>query len=708
MCIRGYDKSCPDSVIIPCEPLELNTIMTTRTSWTASSLLLIIALSLSPQVHGSQPAGAQKNRPSPVAAALKKADFAVQKIIAVPDDKRNFDNTVGALDDLSVQLRLDTDFLQFMAYVSPNAELRDAGQKAEQDVRNWGIALTQNEELYQAVKAYADTKPKLKGERKRLLDETLRDFRRAGMRLSKSERDTLKQLKMDLAKLSIEFEKNIREDETRVPLTRDELKGMSEDWLKTQPSTGGIYLVGMDYPSFLPLMNYCEVESTRQKVWMAYKRRGGEKNVKVLERILALRVRIAKMLGYKNPAAFETETRMAKTPKRVFEFYEKLRPLLRKKARLDWEEFTQAKREHTKNPKAKFFPWDQSFYEKRLMKSKYAVDSEKVREYFPMDRVIKGLFDITQSLYGLEYRDVTKQAAKRGRELWHPDVKLYEVRDKASDALIGKFYLDLHPRPNKYGHAAQWGLQPRKVWNDGKVTKPLAALVCNFTKPTKDKPALLSHDEVQTFFHEFGHCLHSILTETKYGEFSGTNVARDFVEAPSQMFENWVWDAKVLKTFARHYKTGKPFPDELLQGMLKARYLGSGMKAEHQVYYGMVDMTYHTDPDGKVDTTQVGLDLFGEIELYDPVPNTWFQAAFGHLTGYQAGYYGYLWSLVYAQDMFQRFKEQGMLNPKAGMYYRKKILARGGTMDEMAMLKDYLGREPRMEPFLRHLGLQAE
>ena len=677
--------------------------MTTRTS--LASFLLVTALVATPQSN----AVAQKDIPTPVAAALKKADFAVQKIIAVPNDKRNFKNTLWALDDLAVQLTIDTDFLQFMAYVSPNAELRDAGQKAEQAVRNWYIKLSQNEDLYKAVKAYADSKPKLKGEEKRLLEHTLRDFRRSGVALNAKDRAKLKEIKQQIAKLSIKFEENIRTDNTRVPLTKAELKGMSDDWFKQRPETHGVYLVGLSYPSFLPLMDYCENENTRKKVWIAYKRRGGEKNVKVLEKILVLRKEASDLLKYKSPAAYETETRMAKNPKKVFEFYEKLRPLLRKKAKLDWEEFTDAKRNHTGDKSAKFYPWDQSFYQKRLMKSKYAVDAKKVQEYFPMQQVVAGLFSITQSLYGLEYRDVTKTAKKSaGYKLWHPEVKCYEVRDKAQDKVIGWFYLDMYPRKNKYGHAAQWGIHPRKVWANGKVTKPVAALVCNFTKPTEDKPSLLSHDEVETFFHEFGHCLHTILADTKFGEFSGTNVARDFVEAPSQMFENWVWDAKVLNTFARHYKTGKPLPKELLAGMIKAKHLGSGMLAEHQIYYGMVDMTYHTDDDGKVDTTKVGLDLFGEIELYDPVPQTHFQASFGHLTGYQAGYYGYMWSLVYASDMFQRFKELGMLNPKAGMYYRKKILARGGTLDAMDLVKDYLGREPRMEPFLRHLGLEVK
>lgn len=637
--------------------------------------------------------------------AIKKAEASIEQIVAIPDKDRNFDNTVGAIDDLFAQLRLDTEFTQFMAYVSPDAETREKGEAAEEQIRNWSIGISQREDLYQAVKAYADSHPPLKGEQKRLLTESLREYRRAGMELDPESREKLKEIKVELNKLSMEFDKNIREDETRVPLTAEELVGLPDGWLETQPSSNGLYLVGMDYPSFLPIMDYCENETTRQKVWTIFKRRGGEQNVRLLEKILKLRAEAASMLGYDNAADFEIEVRMAKNSKTVLEFYEKLRPLVRKKAKLDFEEFTEAKRQFTGDPDAVLYPWDQSFYEKRLLKDKYAVDSEKVREYFPMDRVTEGLFSITQSLYGVTYKEVTDEAAERGYPLWHEDVKLYEVTDNETGELLGEFFLDLHPRPNKYGHAAQFGLYPRKRWADGSVQKPVVALVCNFTKPTDDKPSLLTHDEVETYFHEFGHCLHSILTRANYADQSGTSVARDFVEAPSQMFEHWVWNADVLNQFAKHYETGEDFPVDLLEGMISAKNLGSGMKAEHQIYYGMCDLTYHLAEGGDVDTTQVGLDLFGEIELYEPIPETRFQSAFGHLMGYQAGYYGYLWSLVYAEDMFQRFKERGMLNPEAGRYYRDHILARGDTIEAMEMVKEYLGREPKMEPFLDHLGL---
>jgi thimet oligopeptidase len=649
--------------------------------------------------------------PAAIELALEKASAEVQRIVDVPSSRRTFDNTVNAIDDVVAHVELGTNMIQFMAYVSTDADERQAGQAAEEAVTNWFIELAKNEDLFNAVTEFSRSSPRLDADQQRLLDHTLRDFRRAGMALDADTRGELKEVQKKVTKLSIDFERNIREDETVVPLTKAELAGVPADFFEQfddEQQVGDVVLVGMSYPMFLPIMDYCHDEVTRKKVWVAYKRRGGQKNVRVLEQILELRAQAAQLLGYAHPADYETEVRMSKNADNVMAFYRRLRPLVRAKAERDFEEFLAAKRKHTGDRQARLYPWDQSYYQNKLKKDKYNVDSQKVRAYFPLDAAMDGLFSITQSLYGLEYRDVTERARGEGRRLWHEDVKLYEVWDNASGDLLGEFYLDLHPRANKYGHAAQWGLAQHKVWTNGHVTRPLAALVCNFSAPTADAPALMTHDEVETFFHEFGHCLHTILSEARYWQQSGTNVERDFVEAPSQMFENWVWDADVLATFTRHYKTGQKFPSDLLASMIRARNLGSGMLAEHQFYYGLVDMAYHTDPEGDVDTTGVGIDLFCEIELYDRIPGTHFQAAFGHLTGYQAGYYGYQWSLVYACDMFERFKELGMLDPSAGQHYRNTILSRGGTKDGLDLVRDYLGREPDMSAYLEHLGLESD
>ncbi len=645
---------------------------------------------------------------SPIASQLAAAESEIRAILEIPSGRHTFENTIWALDDAMARLDFSTGMTLFMQHVSTNAEERDAGELAEEHLNAWLIDVSKNEALYNAVREAAANKAKLLPEQERLVKFQLRDFRRAGMDLSEIRRAALTEIQKKMSTLRIEFDGNIRDDESAIFVTRDELLGMPDDWVKQLDRAGKLYVLSMDNPTFIPLLDLCDVELTRQRAWMAYKRRGGKDNIRVLEHILDLRAQAAKLLGYKHSADYEIEVRMAKNAETVKEFYRTLRPLVRQKAEQDWNEFVAAKREHTGDPDATLYPWDTSYYQNRLMQQKYAVDSEKVREYFPMQNVIDGLFSITQSLYGLEYREITDRAASLGKPLWHPDVRLFEVWDAAENKLLGEFYIDLHPRDNKYNHAAQWGLRQHKKWRDGTYEKPLAALVCNFTKPTADKPSLLSHDEVETFFHEFGHCLHTIVSEADYYQFAGTSVERDFVEAPSQMFENWVWDADVLRTFARHYQTGEPFPDELLSGMIAAKNLGSGLLAEHQFYYGLVDLACNTKEDGKVDTTTIATEFFPQVEMYAKIPGVYYHASFGHLTNYAAGYYGYQWSLVYACDMFQRFKELGMLSPSAGAYYREKILARGGTLDGLDLVRDYLQREPDMNAYLIHLGLDPQ
>lgn len=645
---------------------------------------------------------------SPVADSLRAADAAVAAILAVPEGQRTYQNTLGAVDDLLTRLENDTSLTEFMQQVSTDAAERGRGQQAAEDLANWAVELQTREDLYRAIRAFSDTKPKLEGEQRRLMEHTLRDYRRAGMELPPEQRQRLNEIKKQINKLSLDFAANIRDDESVVPLIADELRGMDADFMATLTQSDGVFQAPLENPTYLPIQEFCEVEATRQKVWIARHRKGGRKNVGVLEQILKLRSQAARMLGYSSNVDFETETRMAKNAAAVKKFYEELRPIVRKKAKLELEEYTQAKRKHTGDAAAELRPWDWSFYESRVRKEKYDVDAKQVQAYFPLQSALDGLFGVTQKLYGIEYREVTAEAAARGWPLWHPDVKLYDVLDQESKTpeLLGTFYLDLFPRPNKYSHAAQFGLRSRKRWANGTVQKPLVALVCNFTKPTPEKPSLLMHDEVETLFHEFGHCLHSILTRADTNRFSGTAVARDFVEAPSQMFENWVWDADVLATFARHYQTGAAMPKELLAAMQRSRTFGKGMWTERQLFFGLLDLAYHLDDDGELDTTQVASDLFADVQLYRRVPETWPQASFGHLMGYNSGYYGYMWALVYAADMFQRFQEMGMLSPEAGRFYRDHILGPGGTVDEMELVQQYLGRPPKKEPFLRYLGFE--
>ena len=643
-----------------------------------------------------------------VEQAFANADIEIAEIIAVPDEQRTFANTVGALDDMMARLDGDANLMAFMAYVHPDADIRAAAQGAEQLWSTWSIDFATNEDLYNAVKTYADTNPALEGERARMLEHMMRDYRRSGMMLTSENREELKTIQKELGLLAIEFETNIREDKTVVSIPSGGLTGVPQDVIDRLEIVDGNYLVTLDYPTFGPVMDYCSVPETRKAVRISYSKRAGQENVEVLERIIKLRDEASDLLGYATTADYETEVKMSKNAKTVADFYKSLRPVVRKKAEKDWEELLEAKRKDTGDEAAEFYPWDFSYYYEKIKNDKYAVDSQKVQEYLPLQNVMDGLFEITQHLYGIEYREVTDIAIERGTPLWHDDVRLFEVWDIATGKQLGEFYIDLHPRDNKYSHAAQWGLVQHKIWADGREQLPVAALVCNFTKPTADKPSLMTHDEAETFFHEFGHCLHTILSDAEFAGFAGTNVERDFVEAPSQMFEEWVWTPETLSLFARHYETDEPMPAELIDGMIAAKNLQSGVKTESQIFLGMIDQAYHTDTDGVVDTTQVAYDIHDETRMYPHTPGTHFQGSFGHLTGYQAGYYGYMWSLVYAQDMFQRFKGLGMLNPEAGAYYRDKVLSKGGTEDSLDLVTDYLGREPSMDAFLESLGLEAD
>ena len=638
--------------------------------------------------------------------ALQEAEAAIAKIVAIPDEERTLANTVVAVDDMWARLWVATDMMTFMSVVSPDADLRDLGETAQVEIEAWMIGVGKREDLFRAIQAYAESGSAPEGEGARLLKFMLRDYRRAGMALDEEARAELTEIELELSQLELDFKKNIREEDEIVLLTREELAGVPESWFAGVKESEGLFLVTLDNPTYLPVMRYGTDPIARRKLYVARRRRAG-KNVGLIEEILKLRSRQAALLGFQHAADFEAEVRMSGNAEAIQAFYEELRPKLRAKAELDYEEYLGAKREHTGDEDAQLHPWDSTFYNDRLLKEKYAVDQEKVREYFSVANVIDGLFSVTEELYGLEYREITETAAEQGYTMWHEDVQLFEVWDQASNEMLGQFYLDLYPRPNKYNHAAQFSLLSRKRWPDGSLQKPLVALVCNFSKPTADRPALLPHSEVRTFFHEFGHCLHSILTNAETTQFSGTRVARDFVEAPSQMFENWVWDAEVLKRFAKHYETGEVLPADLLEGMLAARNLGSGMSNQAQVFLGSLDLAYHTAPGGEVDSVAVGNEIYERETLYRSTPETYFHAAFGHLIGYQAGYYSYLWSKVFAQDMFGRFKEHGMLNAEAGSYYRNKILAPGGTRDAKELLLDYLGREPDSTAFLEHLGLDT-
>ena len=450
--------------------------------------------------------------------------------------------------------------------------------------------------------------------------------------------------------------------------------------------------MSLDYPEFFPFMGKAQSPALRRALFAKEQVKGGDANVAVLERALAARQEMAALLGYDSWAAYAHEVCMSKEREQVGAFLADLRERVAVKAEGDLALMAEVKG-------GPVDIWDWRYCHDQLLQTRYAVDDFEVAQYFPLDACLEGLFAVCQRLLGVRFEP------RPDAPVWHEDVQAFDVYEADGDEALARFYMDLFPRPNTFGHAAAFTLRGGRRLPDGSYQKPVSAIVANFTKPSGDTPSLLRHSEVETLFHEFGHILHQTLTRATYGRFSGTRTERDFVEAPSQMLEHWVWDREVLASFTRHHETGEPLPDSLLDSMLAAKNLSSGVMTLRQLYFAHLDQEYHA-PGFAGDSTAATRELH-EITGFPYTPDTHFQSGWGHLFGYDARYYGYLWSHVFGDDMFTRFEGAGLLNPDLGAEYRRTVLERGGSVDGDQLVRDFLGREPNSDAFLRGLGLEV-
>lgn len=634
--------------------------------------------------------------------AIQKAEKALNTIYTISNKDRNTSNTLIALDDLIAEIMKVHAITTLMAYVHPEKKLREEALKQSAQLSKFFNKLGMDRQLFQAVKNYSTSSEatKLKGAQRKFLDETLRDFRRNGLELDDEKQKKIKKLQDELSEMAIEFEHNINAHEDYILITEEESKGLPEDYKKERKTREGEYKIDLSYPSYVPFMKYAENDELRKKLSIKFRNIAADKNLAILKKILIKRKELASILGYSSYAAYQTEVRMAKTPEHVWKFEEELKEKVRKKALKDEKELLEIKNANRSKSSDTIYSWQGAYYTQKLLKEKYEVDHEKIKAYFSLDKVLKGLFDIVEKLYGIQIAEI-----KEEKNVWHKDVRQFVIRESNQD--IAGFYLDLFPRKGKFHHAACFDMIPGKAITDG-YQQPVSSLVCNFPIPGKNQPSLLPHGDVETLFHEFGHLMHQLLTRADLATQSGTSVSRDFVEMPSQIFEHWAWHPEALRLFARHYLTDEILPDELINKLNDSKNVASGIHNLQQIFYGTLDFTLHDkyDPEGEISTTQLVEKLQEEITLYPFLKDTHFEAGFGHLMGYAAGYYSYLWAKVYAEDMFSVFKEKGVLNPDAGQELRKTILERGSEKDEMEIVKDFLGREPNENAFLISIGLQ--
>ena len=618
---------------------------------------------------------------------------------------RSFENTMLVYDALVSQLSRITSILFLLSSTVTNEEIRNKSREAVEELEKFGNQLSLDKELYKAIKVYSQTDEAqtLAGYRLKLLTETIRSFEKNGFALPKEKREELQKIQDQLSEQSNLFYKHVAEYQDAIIVNEQEMEGLPEGYKKQHLQEDGTYKIGMDSPSYTPFMQYAQSEQARKMLYIKYLNRASVSNIEVLKNVLRLRKQKVELLGYQTYAAYNVEDLMSKSPENVWNFENSLKEKVQPRAKEDYQELLEVKQQKTNNPNVQIVnPWESSYYKTILLREKYNVDPEKVREYFPLDSVLGGLFHIAEQLFDARFIEIADAS------VWHEEVRYFEVRNATDGTLAGKMYLDLFPRPNKYNHAACFPLIQGRETEVG-YQIPVLALICNFSTATAEKPSLLTHSEVETMFHEFGHALHVLLTKSPVAMFAGTNTAHDFVEVPSQLLENWAWDYQSLSLFAKHYQTNEVLPKDMYDKMNAAKNLGIGIFTQQQIFYGTYDMTLHDgyNPDGAETTTQVIKRLQNEITLFPYLEGTHFEAAFGHIMGYGAGYYGYLWSLVYADDIFSVFAQNGLMDKATGLKYRDTILSKGGSEDEMQQLIQFLGRKPNEKAFLKSLGIQA-
>ncbi|HEY9116997.1 MAG TPA: M3 family metallopeptidase, partial [Roseivirga sp.] len=626
----------------------------------------------------------------------------------------SFSNTIVALEGSGKALERASSIFFNLNSAETNDELQSIAKEISPLLTEFSNDILLNEQLFQRVKKVYDLTDRslLTVEDITLLEKTFKGFVRNGALLSEENKSKLRKIDIELAQLSLEFGEHVLAETNKYELVIDkeeDLEGLPafvRELAADTAETKGYedkWVITLDYPSYVPFMTYSAKRALREEIAKAYGSKSfkGDEfdNQEIVKKIVSLRKERANLLGYKTHAHFILEERMAESPEKVMAFLNELEQFGKPGAKRDIDEVAAFAKKL--DGLEKLEKWDFSYYSEKLKKEKYNVDDELLKPYFQLERVIDGVFKAAEKLYGIRFIENTNI------DRYHKDVTVYEVKNEIGEA-VATFYADFFPRPGKRAGAWMTSYAGQYIDEKGTNHRPLVSIVCNFSKPTKTTPSLLTFDEVTTLFHEFGHALHGMLANTKYESLSGTSVYWDFVELPSQIMENWCYEKECLDLFAFHYQTGEPIPENYIDRIKESANFLEGYHTLRQLSFGMLDMAWHGTENLVVeDVAQFEKQIMGQTEILSPIQGTNMSCSFSHIFqgGYSAGYYSYKWAEVLDADAFEYFKENGIFNRNVANKFKENILAAGGSEHPMTLYKRFRGQEPDVKALLRRAGL---
>jgi Zn-dependent oligopeptidase len=630
---------------------------------------------------------------------IEESNKRVKAITTIPAGKKTLQNTLMAFDELNYDLFDLTGKLSVISSTYSNDATRNEANEQLEKLESYESGLYLDELLYKALKAFSlePGAKTLTSTQKKFLRENVTAFEINGMKLDKQGRENLKLINNKIIDFSNQFDKNIAEFKDSIEFTAADLKGVPDDYMHAWKRPDGNYMLNMNGPNYNNIITYADVEAIRRTIYMKYQNRAYPANITTLDSLLFYRQELADQLGYKTYAEYALVTKMAAKPANVWHFLDDLQARLNPRAARDVADLTALKQQQYPGKPDTVQAWDYAYYNNKLLNTKYKLDNDEVKEYFEMNNTIKGMFTVYEKLFNLKFIETS------GQPVWNNEMKSYELYMDGKK--MGSFYFDLYPRANKYTHFETAPISQYRIANGHEVL-PVGVLICNFPEGTATQPSLLYHSDVVTMFHEFGHLMHFLLCHPVIASQNSFSTKDDFVEAPSQFLENFPWNYDVLKLFAKNYKTGEVMPRALFDKMKATEKVGVSWYFIRQVALAKLDFTYedryNTIKNGDID--QVEKDLLSMEHI--PYPDgSHYICSFTHLTGYGANVYGYLWSKVFAQDIFSVFEKQGVLNTTTGVRYRKDILQPGAQEEESDMLVHFLGRKPNSAAFLRSLGI---